>query len=77
MISSSFCEVEQIADEYAGRLRVLKVSIDDAPETAARFGVGSIPNFSVLKDGDIKTQWTGVRPKQVLVDALSPHLNEH
>lgn len=67
--------IDEIANEYAGRLTVLKVSIDDAPGAAAKFGVTSIPNFSVVKDGEIKTQLAGVRPKQALIAAFSPHLN--
>ena len=67
--------VDEIADEYGGEVKVLKVNVDDAPQAAVRFGVSSIPNFTVVKDGDVKAQLAGVRPKQVLVDAFKPHLN--
>ncbi len=56
-------------------MKVLKVNVDDAPQAAARFGVSSIPNFAVVKDGEVKAQLAGVRPKQVLVDAFKLHLN--
>ena len=67
--------IEEIAVEYAGRLKVLKVNVDDAPQAAAKFGVGSIPNFTVFEGGQVKTQLEGVRPKQALVDAFTPHLS--
>lgn len=67
--------VDEIADEYGGEVKVLKVNVDDAPQAAARFGDSSIPNFTVVKDGEVKAQLAGVRPKQVLVDAFKPHLN--
>ncbi len=67
--------VEEIADEFGGEVKVLKVNIDDAPQAATRFDVSSIPNFAIVKDGQIKTQLAGVRPKQALMDAFKPYLN--
>ncbi len=66
--------VEAIAEEYAGRVKVLKVNVEDAPEAAARFGVSSIPNIMVLQGGTVKVRLTGVRPKKAMVDAITPYL---
>jgi len=67
--------VEAIADEYAGQVKVVKVNIDDAPLAAVKYGVTSIPTFTVFQDGKPKTQFTGARSKQVLVNAFKPYLN--
>ncbi len=67
--------VDAIADEYVGKVKVVKVDVDFAPRAAAKYGVASIPTFAVIKGGEVKTQFTGGRPKQVLVDALKPHLS--
>ncbi len=67
--------VDAIADEYAGKVKVVKVDIDDAPQAAANYGVASIPTFAVIQGGNVKTQFTGARPKQVLVDAFKPYLS--
>ena len=67
--------VTEIADEFGDEVKVIKVNIDDAPKAATQFGVSSIPNLTIVKDGQVKAQLTGARPKQALVNALQPHLN--
>jgi thioredoxin 2 len=53
-------EVARVAKEMAGRAIVLKVDTDRHPELAARYGVRSIPNFLVLKNGQPVRQQAGV-----------------
>ena len=55
--------VEEIADEYDGRVKVCKVNVDEQPELAAAFRVESIPLLVVVKDGAIVKQAVGLRPK--------------
>jgi len=62
--------VEEIASDYAGRIKVGKVDVDAEPSLAARFGVSSIPTLLVLKNGAVAATAVGARPKQALVDAL-------
>ena len=62
--------VEEIAADYAGRIKVGKVDVDAEPSLAARFGVSSIPTLLVLKGGTVAATAVGARPKQALVDAL-------
>jgi thioredoxin 1 len=62
--------VEELADDYAGRLKVVKVNIDDNPMTPARFGVRGIPNLIIVKGGQVKEQIVGAVPKQHLVRAV-------
>jgi thioredoxin 1 len=62
--------VDEIAADYAGRIKVGKVDVDAEPSLAARFGVSSIPTLLVLQGGTIAATAVGARPKQALVDAL-------
>ena len=62
--------VEEIADDYAGRLKVGKVDVDAQPELASAFGVQSIPTLLLLKDGQIVAGAIGARAKPQLVEAL-------
>ncbi len=67
--------VDQIAAEFNGRLKVVKVDVGEAPRTAAAYGVSSIPNLIVIESGKVKTQLPGMRSKETLVDALERCLN--
>ena len=62
--------IEQIADEYKGKLKVGKVNVDEQPELAAAFRVESIPLLVVVKDGAIVKQAVGLRPKEAVIDML-------
>ena len=53
-------EVKKVAAEMAGRALVLKANTEEQPELAARFGVRSIPNFVVLKNGQTVMQQPGL-----------------
>ena len=67
--------VDELAVEFAGRAKVVKANVHEAPEAAARYGVLSIPSFIVLKDGERHTQLVGARPKQDLVAPLEALAN--
>ena len=56
-------EVHALAREMAGRALILKVNTEDSPQTAARFGVQSIPNFVVLRGGQVVFQQAGLAPR--------------
>ena len=58
--------VEQIADEKAGEVKVVKVNVDDNPELAQEYRVMSIPAFFVFKGGKVANQAVGGRPKAQL-----------
>lgn len=55
-------EVKRVAENLAGRAIVLKVDTERYPELASRYGVQGIPNFLVLKDGQVVKQQAGVAP---------------
>ncbi|HXG40288.1 MAG TPA: thioredoxin [Candidatus Limnocylindrales bacterium] len=66
--------LEQIAREYAGRIKVVKVNVDENPQTAQRFEAYSIPTLVVLRGGRPVDRIVGAMPKQDLVIRLTPHL---
>ena len=56
--------VEELAQEYAGRLKVMKLNTDEAPEVAGRYQIMSIPTILFFKDGQAVEKLVGARPKQ-------------
>ena len=62
--------VEELAGEYRGRLKVVKMNVDDNPRTPAQFGVRGIPNLILFKGGEVKEQIVGAVPKAHLVKAI-------
>ena len=59
--------VEQIAEEYEGKIKVGKVNVDEEPELAAAFNVSSIPTVIIIKDGAVSEVSVGYRPKAELL----------
>ena len=66
--------VEELAGEYEGRLKVMKLDVDDNPRTALAYGVQSIPTLLVFKDGNPAERIIGAVPKKVIVDKLQSML---
>ncbi len=67
--------VEELAAEYAGRLKVSRVNIDENPRTPARYGVQGIPNLILFQNGEAKQQIVGAVPKAQLVQAVESVLD--
>ena len=60
--------------EYAARIKVVKVNVDENPATQRRFNAMSIPTLVVLRDGRVVDRIVGAMPKQQLIAQLTPHL---
>ena len=58
--------VDECAEEYAGKLKVFKMNVDENPATPARFGIRAIPTLIIFKDGNAVEQHTGSMPKDQL-----------
>ena len=58
--------VEELADEYDGKVKFLKLNTDDEVNTAARYGIRSIPTLLMFKNGEPVDQVIGFRPKSDL-----------
>ncbi|MFK8000982.1 MAG: thioredoxin [Polyangiales bacterium] len=55
--------VEQLSEEYAGKVKVRMVDIDESPGTAAKYGVRGVPTLKVFKNGEIVAEQVGAAPK--------------
>ncbi len=66
--------VEELADEYAGKVEFVKLNTDDNPVTAAKYGIRSIPTLLVFKEGQPVGQIIGFRPKGDLKKRLDAAL---
>lgn len=62
--------LDQIAEEQQGKLRVVKVNVDENPALAAQYRITSIPAMKVFKDGAEVTEIIGAQPKQSIERAL-------
>lgn len=62
--------VHEIATEYGGRLKVVKVDVDHSPTIAAKFGVLSVPTLMLFRGGQVKDQFVGVLSKKALADRV-------
>lgn len=66
--------LDQIAEEYEGRLKVLKLNVDSEAAVASKYGVMSIPTMMLFKDGEVVEQIVGAQPKQNIEQKVIPHL---
>ena len=62
--------VEELAGEYEGRVKFMKLNTDENPRVASQFGIRSIPTLLVFKQGQIVGQIVGFRPKSDLQKRL-------
>lgn len=62
--------VAEIAGDYSGRLKVVKVDVEEAPGTAARFGVTGVPTLLFIRGGAVKNQVVGLKSKRQLTDLV-------
>ena len=58
--------LEQIAAESAGKIKIVKLNVDENPATAAKYGVMSIPTLMLFKGGELASRQVGAAPKQKL-----------
>lgn len=66
--------IEQLADEYAGKIRVGKVNVDDQQELAAQYRINSIPQVYIFKGGEVKERLVGAQPKSAFKAAIDKAL---
>ena len=66
--------VEAIAAERAGKLKVVKLNVDDNPSTPQKYGIMGIPTLILFKGGDAKETIVGVVPKAKLEEMIAKHL---
>ena len=66
--------LEEVADEYKGKIKVGKVDVDQNQKIAMKYGVRSIPTLLLMKDGEVINQLVGAVPKSNITDILDGSL---
>ena len=66
--------VEEIAEDYDGKVRVAKMDVDSNRKTPMRYGIQGIPTLILFKDGSEATRIVGNQSKESLVGKLAPHI---
>jgi thioredoxin 1 len=67
--------VEELANEYDGKLKVGKVDVDSNQQTSMQYGIRSIPTLLIFKGGKVVDQLIGAVPKKMLAEKVAKHLN--
>ncbi len=62
--------LEELATQYKGQLKIVKLDVDENPATAEQFGIRSIPTLLMFKGGKVVEQLVGAAPKSKLEDSI-------
>jgi thioredoxin 1 len=66
--------IEAVAEEYAARVRVVKLNVDAGPATAKRYGIQGIPTLILFRDGAEKERIVGAASKEAIAAMIDRHL---
>ncbi len=66
--------LEEIAQEYQGKLKVVKLNTDENEDVAMRYGIRSIPTLGIFKNGQVVDGLIGAVPKQKIENKLKPYI---
>ena len=66
--------LDEIADEYEGKLTIAKLNVDDNPETPPRYGIRGIPTLMLFKDGEVAATKVGSVSKTQLTEFVDQHI---
>ena len=67
-------EVDAVAEQLGAKVKVFKLNVDEESEIAARYGVQSIPNLMIFKEGKVVDQIVGAVPRAVIAEKLQAHV---
>ena len=62
--------IDELASKYDGQLKVVKVNVDDNPDSPSRYHVRAVPNLVLFKNGEVQEQIVGAVQKQEIVNAI-------
>jgi thioredoxin 1 len=66
--------VEQLANEWSGQIKVVKLDVDDNPNIAMQYQVMGVPTLMLFIDGETRERLTGYQPKDRITSKIKPHL---
>jgi len=66
--------LDQLATESGGRYKIVKLNVDENPQTSAQFQIRSIPTLLIFKNGKVVDQIVGAVPKQTIATRLNSQL---
>jgi len=66
--------IEELADEFSGRVRVGKMNTDESPQTATNYQISAIPTVILFKGGQVIEKFVGVSPKEKFVETINEHV---
>jgi thioredoxin 1 len=66
--------VKQLAQDWDGKVKVVKLDADENPNIMTKYGVLGIPTLMLFKSGEVKERMTGYQPKDKLVTKITPHI---
>lgn len=67
--------LDELAHEMAGKVRIVKINVDENPESSSRFDVRSVPTLIIFKGGEIVDQIIGLTQKEMLIERVK-HLHQ-
>lgn len=66
--------LEELANRYAGRVKIVKLNLDDNPGVGSRFGISSVPTLMLVKNGQVMETLVGAQPKEILEAAIERYI---
>jgi thioredoxin 1 len=66
--------IDELSNDYSGKVRVGKLNTDDNPKVASDFGISAIPTVLVFKGGAVVDRFVGVQPKPKMASVIDTHL---
>lgn len=66
--------LDELAPEFAGKVKIVKMDVDDNQATPAQFGVRSIPTLLLIKNGQVVATQVGALPKTQLANFINQHI---
>jgi thioredoxin 1 len=66
-------KLEELSGSYSGKVKFVKLDVDQNPETASRYGIRGIPTLILFKNGQMVDQVAGNQPKEVIENIITKH----